>query len=256
LVTVSPETFAEQMEYLAKAGYRTLSADEFLDFLRGQKKTPPHSVLITFDDGFLDNYVHAYPVLRQHRQRAVIFAVTGWIGDGPPRACADKSGNSSLPATPDHRACKTAIEAGRTDEVMLRWSEIDLMESSGVMEIHSHTHSHIRWDKQFGDPAARLAAVTEDLQRSQATLSSRLKRTSRHLCWPWGYTEPGYSAAAEAAGFAAEYLTAKGINTPGADPRRIARIVVKDKAGAWFATRLWLWSRPKLGRLYTGFRRG
>ena len=77
-----------------------------------------------------------------------------------------------------------------------------------------------------------------------------MERPIRHLCWPWGYTEPGYSAAAEAAGFAVEYLTVKGINVAGTNPRQVSRIVVKNKAGFWFASRLFIWRTPWLGRIY------
>jgi hypothetical protein len=137
---------------------------------------------------------------------------------------------------------------------MMRWSEVQQVESSGVMEIHSHTHSHVRWDEQIPDAAACVAAVKQDLQDSQATLKSRLGRESRHLCWPWGFTQAGYSEAAQAAGFEVEYLVEKGTCHPGTNPRRVPRIVVKDKAGGWFANRMFLFSNRLLGGIYTKLR--
>lgn len=253
LVTVSPETFTAQMEYLAQSGFTALTADQFLAFLQGKADVPGKSVLITFDDGYLDNCVHAWPVLQRLGLHAVIFVVTGWIGDGPARPHAGMEG-ASLPHCPDHRTCKAAIAEGSADQVMLRWSEIAAMQESGAVEFHSHTHSHLRWDRELPH-GEHLSALEADLMLSQAELR-RLGKDSPHLCWPWGYFEPEYQAVARQMGFTAQYTVEKGINTPGTDPARIYRVVVKDRAGPWFARRLWIYSRPLLGRLYLKLRGG
>lgn len=252
LVTVSPETFEEHMAYLARKKYRALAADEFLEFLQGQRTLDGRQVLITFDDGYLDNYVYAYPILKRYDLKATIFAITGLIGDGDARACLGAA--KVLPATPDHRACKAAIAEGRADEVMLRWSEIETMQASGALEIHSHTHTHQRWDQLHADKNQRLAALEKDLTASQAALTTRLGKASQHLCWPWGYFETEYQTIAAQLGFTAQYSTLRGVNTRGDDPQRIARLVMKDRAGSWFATRVAIYQNVFLGRLYTRWR--
>ena len=108
LVTVSPENFRAQMQDLANAGWHTVSSTEIADFLAGGS-LPKRSVAITFDDGYLDNYVHAFPVLREFGLRATLFAVTGWVSDGPARKISDDV------VLPDHRGCKAAISAGKPD---------------------------------------------------------------------------------------------------------------------------------------------
>lgn len=251
LVTVSPATFTAQMEYLAASGYSTLGADHFLEFLERKREAPRRSVLITFDDGYLDNYVHAYPALRRLGLRGVIFAVTGWIGDGEPRPHA---GAATVPECPDHRGCKAAIATGEADRVMLRWSEIRLMEQAGVFETHSHTHTHTRWDQKIADPRERLGGLEQDLLRSRSVLKERLGKDTRHLCWPQGYFEPGYQEVAKKLGFRALYTVEKGVNAPGTDAARIPRIVAKDRAGRWFGSRLWIYSRPGVGALYARLR--
>lgn len=251
LVTVSPATFRAHMEAIAAAGYRTLSADDCLDFLQGHRDLAGKNVLITFDDGYLDNYVHAYPVLRELGLKATIFAVTDWIGDGPLRPL-----DSELPPCPDHRACKAAIAEGRADEVMLRWSEIEAMEASGAIEIHSHTHTHTRWDKTVADPAARRAALAQDLAQSKDTLKQRLGREERHLCWPQGYFDQDYVSVARELGFEALYTTRKHVNTRSTPATDIGRLVTKERDGRWLLQRLAIYSSPLLGRLYTALRGG
>ena len=252
LVTVSPETFEEHMVTLARKKYRALAADEFLEFLQGQRALSGRHVLISFDDGYLDNYVYAYPILQRYGLKATICAITGLIGDGAARAYLGAA--KVLPATPDHRGCKAAVAEGRADEAMLRWSEIEAMEASGAVEIHSHTHTHQRWDRLHPEMSPRLAAVEADLTAARAALKSRLGKDSRHLCWPWGYFEPEYQTIASDLGFRAQYATTKGVNTVGADVRRIPRIVVKDKTAGWLTVRAWIYSHPTIGRLYSRLR--
>ncbi len=246
LVTVSPATFRAHMETLAREGYTTVGADDFLGFLRGERELPRKSVLVTFDDGYLDNAVHAWPVLRELGLKATIFAVTGWLGDGPVR-----TGDHPCP---DHRTCMARIREGRTDDVMLRWSEVEAMEASGAVEFHSHTHTHTRWDKEVADPAARRAALADDLIRSREALARRLGREARHLCWPQGHFDADYVAVARELGFEALYTTLKHVNTRRTSPFDIGRLVTKDRTDTWLARRLAIYSSPFLGRLYTALR--
>lgn len=248
LITVRPSTFEMQMAHLAYNGYTTLTAEQLFDFLQGEKQVPRKSLVITFDDGYLDNYVYAFPILKRFGLHGIIFATTGWIGDGPARNHAGEDGE--LPPCPDHRSCKAAIASGKADSVMLRWSEIALMEESGAVEIHSHTHSHIRWDQQIPAKDQCLAALASDLAESRETLHTFLGKDSRHLCWPWGFFDSAYQAVAEKAGFVAQYSTSPHINSPTTDPRNIGRFVVKDRADGWLARRLWLYSHPWIGNLY------
>jgi peptidoglycan/xylan/chitin deacetylase (PgdA/CDA1 family) len=252
LVTVSPETFEEHVAYLARRGYAALAADEFLEFLQGTRPFTGRNVLITFDDGYLDNYVYAYPILKRYGLKATIFAITGNIGEGAARTYL--GAGKSLPITPDHRACKAAVMNGRADEVMMRWSEIEAMEASGAVEIHSHTHSHVRWDQLHPDKAQRLAAVETDLAASRDEIKRRLSKDPRHLCWPWGYFEPEYQTIAATLGFKAQYATTRGVNVAGGDVQCIARLVVKDRSPGWLATRMLIFQNAALGRLYCRLR--
>ncbi|MBI5296221.1 MAG: polysaccharide deacetylase family protein [Chloroflexi bacterium] len=78
-VSALPAEFARQMEYLAR-WYKVVSLQTLHEWLNGGRKLPPHAALITFDDGYLDNYTNAYPILRKHGFSAVIFLTAGHIG--------------------------------------------------------------------------------------------------------------------------------------------------------------------------------
>jgi len=246
LVTITPENFAAQMAWLAGKGYHTASCADLEGFLAG-RPLPARSVLLTFDDAYLDNYVHAYPLLRQHGLHAVIFAVTDWIGDGPARPLAGESG---APPLLDHQACYAAIQAGRADAAIVRWSEIERMQGEGVFEFHSHTASHARWDKISADATEKFSSLRADLERSRQTLSQRLGRASAHLCWPQGYFDADYLSVACELGFTYLYTTRPGTVGPDSTAASLPRIVVKDQGAAWLASRLRLYGSPTLARWY------
>jgi peptidoglycan/xylan/chitin deacetylase (PgdA/CDA1 family) len=251
LVTVSPAVFDANMRWLAEHGWTTLTTQQFTGFLAGQA-VPDKSVLVTFDDGYLDNWVYAHPVLARYQQTATLFTISGWVGDGAPRPHAGLGG--ALPDCPDHNGCKRAINEGRHDQVMLRWSEIEAMQAAGTFEFHSHTHTHTRWDKQCASTAEKRARLAEDLAASRQTFSERLGSVSDQLCWPQGYYDNDYLEVARAAGFKHLYTVDKHINTAATSPEQIGRIVTKEAQNSWFASRLALYRRPLLGGLYVRLR--
>lgn len=250
LVTITPEHFVEQMRALSDAGYRTLGASEFAAHLAGEP-VPDKSVVLTFDDGYLDNWVYAHPVLKDFSFKALLFVVTDWIKDGPRRAfCGETSG--ALPDTPEHNVCKKMIAEGAPDDVIVRWSEVEAMTAAGTFEFHSHTHTHTRWDGTCADPGAKRLALAGDLAASRKVFEDRLGKASDHLCWPQGYFDADYLAVAADAGYRHLYTTVPGANGAGDDPGHIHRIVVKDKGAAWLKTRLWIYRHPTLARWYAG----
>jgi peptidoglycan/xylan/chitin deacetylase (PgdA/CDA1 family) len=247
LVTVSPQTFAHQMQWLRDHGYLTLGADELERFLAGEPLADK-SVVVTFDDGYLDNYVYAHPVLARLKQRALLFLITGRIGEGPART--HSMAGTDVPHCPSHRECMQRVAAGEPDAVMLRWSEVEAMRAAGSFEFHSHTHTHTRWDERIAETPARLVALADDLEKSRAALRQRLGAASAHLCWPQGYYDADYRRVARDAGFRYLYTTHKAVTTRGADPERIGRFPAKDRADEWFGRRIRLYGNAVLGRLY------
>jgi peptidoglycan/xylan/chitin deacetylase (PgdA/CDA1 family) len=77
-VSARPEDFDRQMDYVAR-WFNVVSTRQVVDWLRGGKSLPPHAALITFDDGYLDNFTNAYPILREHNFPAIIFLTTSHI---------------------------------------------------------------------------------------------------------------------------------------------------------------------------------
>ena len=78
-LVVTPDQFEQQVKYV-KQHFRLLSASEVAEIIRSRKPFPVRSCLITFDDGWKDNYTHAFPILHAYEAPAIIFLTTGYIG--------------------------------------------------------------------------------------------------------------------------------------------------------------------------------
>jgi peptidoglycan/xylan/chitin deacetylase (PgdA/CDA1 family) len=77
---VSEEQFEKEMEWLYSQNYHTLNMDELYQALVQGALVPDKPILITFDDGYPDNYKTAWPILKQYGFRATFFIITNNIG--------------------------------------------------------------------------------------------------------------------------------------------------------------------------------
>ncbi|WP_018085490.1 polysaccharide deacetylase family protein [Desulfurispora thermophila] len=195
---VPPDKFAWQMDFLASHGYHTVSLLDVLAAWQGQKKLPSRPVVITFDDGYLDNYTYALPILRQHGFTATVFVVAGTVG-----------GINSFD-----------YPVRQPRNVMMGWDEIKKMQQAGIT-IGSHTLNH-----------PHLADLTADqqayqLRRSKEILEEHLGRPVDVLCYPYGsYNEETLRQAA-AAGYWVAVTTVQGLAVPADAPYRLKRIRIR-----------------------------
>ena len=80
VLTMKPENFDEQMKYLHDNDYHSITQEEFDAYMSGDGDLPDRPVMITFDDGYIDNYKEAYPILKKYGFTATIFVITDLVG--------------------------------------------------------------------------------------------------------------------------------------------------------------------------------
>ncbi|MCF6410089.1 polysaccharide deacetylase family protein [Pseudalkalibacillus salsuginis] len=114
--TVSVERFKEQMLAIKNAGYNTITDDQLYRFLYYKKPLPEKLIMITMDDSYESNYIHAYPILKELGMKATIYIVV--------------SDQEKTPGTIPH----------------LTWEQTEEMYKSGVMDIQSHTFDSHRFN--------------------------------------------------------------------------------------------------------------
>ncbi len=81
-LSVTPANFAAQVSYLERNGYHTLSLADLVERMVSGTALPKNPVVLTFDDGYLDNYTNAYPVLKGAGLTGTFFIITDFAGQG------------------------------------------------------------------------------------------------------------------------------------------------------------------------------
>ena len=133
---VKPDLFEEQLQYLHENRYVTLSADEFLVYLTGDRKGTGREILLTFDDGSISLWSVAYPLLEKYGMKAVAFILPGLIHEGE-----GKRPNLKQVWNGETEFWQLPLEETESNS-LCTWKEIEEMHRSGVVDFQSHTLYH------------------------------------------------------------------------------------------------------------------
>ena len=80
MYNVPPADFAAQLDYLQAEGYTTITLQDFMRVVHGKGELPDKPIVLTFDDGYADNYHIMLPILEAHSMTAVIYVITNELG--------------------------------------------------------------------------------------------------------------------------------------------------------------------------------
>ncbi len=79
VVSATQKNFEGQMKFLAEEDHNVISLEDFVERMGNGKKLPKNSIVITFDDGYKDNFFYAYPILKKYKLPATFFLTTGFL---------------------------------------------------------------------------------------------------------------------------------------------------------------------------------
>ncbi len=210
-LSVPPETFARQMEALARSGRPVVGLERAVAALRGEVELPRGAVVITFDDGFRDNHDHALPVLRSFGLPASFFVPSALVESGRTleryeRCCAE-------------------------DELMT-WNEVRAVAAAGH-DIGGHGRTH----KELA--CLDAATLHDETHGCHREIAERLSLAPRFFCYPRGSESPSVRRAVAEAGFEAALTVAPGANSRGVDLFGLSRTeVAADDTLADFSRKL------------------
>lgn len=108
-LTVHTDEFDEQMKYLSDNGYHTITPEEMMDAWENGTPLPEKPVILTFDDGYVDNYKNAYPILEKYNLKGTIFLISDFIGTYPNYMTWAQSMRCSRAASSISRATRSPI---------------------------------------------------------------------------------------------------------------------------------------------------
>jgi len=183
--------FAAQMEYLHLNGYYTASMGELEDHVKGVKKLPSRTVVITFDDGYESNYLYCYPLLKKYSFKATIFI----MGSVPEKA-----------------------------RPHLTWLQIRNMTSPGMVQIGSHTYdNHRRIDGMAALRALPVLLIKKDFDKFNFLCSKMGIPRPYFMAYPYGEAGPEAVEAASLAGYRLGFTIEEGYVRPGDPPMFLKR---------------------------------
>ncbi|MDP4118314.1 MAG: polysaccharide deacetylase family protein [Bacillota bacterium] len=165
LVHTSPQRFDEHLCALSENGYNVISFQQYIQYTKGDASLPENPVIITFDDGYSSVYYSAYPILTKHNMNATVFVISGLMGFND------------------------------TDYPHFTWEQAEEMESSGLIDIQSHSNFHYNATEI---PYERLIL---ELRKSKYDIETRLHKTCNILAFPYGEYDDSELMAAVNAGF-------------------------------------------------------
>jgi peptidoglycan/xylan/chitin deacetylase (PgdA/CDA1 family) len=186
-LTLSDSEFEAQIKYLAKNGYTAISPDELADYIQYGKALPTNPILITFDDGYKDNYQVAYPILKKYHFTATIFLISDFVN---------------------------------IYDRYLTWAQIKEMEKDGFT-FESHTVSHISLTKAASDNEIRTQLIT-----SKEALEWRLGKKVEYVAYPCGVYDQHVIELTKEAGYRAAFTIKLGRDTAGSMMYSLNRIPI------------------------------
>lgn len=117
--SVDNGVFDQQIQYLTSQGYTLLTAKELVDALQNKSQTPSKSVVVTLDDGYLDNYQYAYPIFKKYNVKGNFMIATGLVGGADYMSWENikEMAGSGLAYFTDHTWSHYGVGYGSADKV-------------------------------------------------------------------------------------------------------------------------------------------
>lgn len=130
-LSVSLGHFEALCQYLVRKKYTTHFLDEWYDYFSLPRKKDPKKIVMTFDDGYLDNWVYVFPLLKKYGLKATIFINPEFVDPG-----------NTIRFNLDDITNGSTKQVALQSLGFLNWPEIKAMDASGVIDIQSHSMSH------------------------------------------------------------------------------------------------------------------
>lgn len=184
--TVPPDIFDNQMKYLKDNGFTVITIDELWSYFQNGTALPYKPVMITLDDGWENQYIYAYPILKKYKYRGIFYIYPNAIGI----------------------------------KHFLLWPEVKEM-MAGNMVIADHTQSHPQLPK-----ITSLDLLKKEIAGSKAIIEKQIGQAVKDFAYPFGaYNEQSIKAVTEA-GYRTARTVHSGTREESASPYTLDGIIV------------------------------
>ena len=205
---VKVKTFEQDLKYLQENGYTPVLMKDLIAYVDNGTPLPEKPIVLTFDDGYYNNYLYAYPLLREYNMKAVIFII-GKVTDQFSKLHEDNALYSYL-----------------------TWHQLNDMVSSGLVEVQNHSYDMHTNGKRQGamktsseSQEAYEEAIKNDVGRLQERIKEMTGQTSNSFAYPFGLVnDNSKEILLEELGFRATLSCYEGVNYITRDSNSLYRL--------------------------------
>ena len=204
---LSPDELERDMIYLKEHGYTTVFVSELADAVLEGAPLPEKPVVLSFDDGYLNNLTYVLPLLEKHDMKAVISVVGSY--------------SQTFSDSDDHSPAYSH----------LTWDDINQLAASGRVEIGNHTYDMHRQTPRKG--AKKLQgesgthyrqALLDDIGKLQQVLKEKCGFAPTTFAYPYGYISDDAESVLAEMGFTAALTCYEHISVIGSDPQELMNL--------------------------------
>lgn len=188
-LNVYPSYFEQQVQFLIKHNYQTVSAQNLVNSLLEHKKTPDRSVVLTFDDGYDDIYQNVFPLAKKYKIILNLMIPTGLVGN------------------PGY----------------LTWNNLVEIKKSGLVFIYNHTASH------YSLVESDENKILEETVKPQNLLEGNLGAIPKIITYPYGDFNERVIEILKKENFIAGFSTIKGIIECDVDIMNLPRLRIGNR---------------------------
>ncbi len=198
---ITPTEFENDLIYLKSHGYSTINMTDLINYVHNDSELPPKPVIITFDDGNLNNYIYGKPLLEKYEMKAVISIVGKY--------------SEQFSST----YASTSIPTNNPDYAYASWEQIKEMSDSGYFEIQNHTYNLHSTKKRNGTKRLKGEplevynnVITSDIGMLQDKLTEVAGIRPNTFTYPFGSISKESKEILKQLGFKATLSCAEGVN--------------------------------------------
>ena len=199
---ITEAAFEADLKFLKDNGYTTVVMQDLIDYVYDGKELPKKPIVLTFDDGYSNNFIYAFPLLEKYNSKAVL-SIIGYYTD-------------LYTKTPDENPSYSHVT----------WDNIKEMKKSGLVEIQNHSYNLHTTDKgrngtkkKRGESQAEYRAMlTSDLGKLQDQFKANVGYTPTTFTYPFGSVSNASFDIIKEMGFKASLSCESGMNTVSRDP--------------------------------------
>lgn len=193
---IDPKLFESDLKYIKEHNITTIFVKDLIDYVEGNAELPENCIIITFDDGYYNNYLYAYSLAKEYNSKIII---------SPIGKCLDEY---------------SKIDDKHENYSYLTWSQLDEMVKSGLVEVQNHSYDmHSKGKNYIGCKKKKNESLEKykerfekDIQKQQDLITKYTGTTPLAFAYPFGAFSDETPGILKEMGFKATFFCYNKIN--------------------------------------------